>query len=81
MKYIKVEWPEIQDYMNHPKYNEECYFDPDKNCWFIPEEWEEIQWWKDELAFVEERQKWFTTISILMVLAEPIKMVEQGQFM
>jgi len=40
MKYIKVEWPEIQDYMNNPKYSEECYFDPDKNCWFIPEDWE-----------------------------------------
>jgi hypothetical protein len=40
MRYIKVEWPEIQDYMNNPKYSEECYFDPDKNCWFIPEYWE-----------------------------------------
>lgn len=38
MKYIKVEWPEIQDYMNNPE--EECYFDRDKNCWFIPEDWE-----------------------------------------
>ena len=41
MKYIKVEWPEIQDYMNNPDYPEECYFDPKKNVWFIPEDWEE----------------------------------------
>lgn len=40
MKYVKVEWPEIQDYMSNPNYNEECYFDPRKNCWFIPENWE-----------------------------------------
>lgn len=40
MRYIKVEWPEIQDYMNNPKYSEEYYFDSDKNCWFIPENWE-----------------------------------------
>lgn len=40
MKYIKVEWPEIQDYMNYPNYPEECFFDPQKNVWFIPELWE-----------------------------------------
>ena len=40
MKYIKVEWPEIQDYMDNPEYNKECYFDPLKNCWFVPEDWE-----------------------------------------
>lgn len=40
MKYVKVEWPEIQDYMSNPEYNEECYFDPRKNCWFIPDTWE-----------------------------------------
>ena len=39
-KYIKVEWPEIQDYMDNPEYPEECYFDPQKNCWFIPDTWE-----------------------------------------
>lgn len=39
--YIKIEWPEIQQYMSHPKYPEDCYFDPFKNVWFIPEEWEE----------------------------------------
>ena len=30
MKYVKVEWPEIQDYMDNPEYPEECYFDPEK---------------------------------------------------
>lgn len=40
MKYIKVEWPEIQDYMDNPNYPEECYFDPEKNIWFVPEDWE-----------------------------------------
>ena len=40
MKYIKVAWPEIQDYMDNPQYKEEVSFDPEKNCWFIPETWE-----------------------------------------
>ena len=39
-KYIKVEWPEIQDYMDNPEYDTKCYFDPTKDCWFIPEDWE-----------------------------------------
>ena len=42
MKYVKIEWPEIQDYMDNPDYPEKCYFDPDKNVWFIPEEWDPI---------------------------------------
>ena len=41
MKYIKVEWPEIQDYMDNPRYSEEVSYDPKKNCWFIPEDMEE----------------------------------------
>ena len=40
MKDVKIGWPEIQDYMNNPDYPEECYFDPSKNCWFIPDTWE-----------------------------------------
>lgn len=40
MKYIAVEWPEIQNYMGNPEFQEECYFDPMKNTWFIPEDWE-----------------------------------------
>ena len=49
MKYIKVEWPEIQDYMNNPEYDEECYFDPLKNCWFVPESWS---------LWLEEKTNW-----------------------
>ena len=39
MRYLKVEWPEIQEYMDRKDYPEDCYFDPVKNCWFIPESW------------------------------------------
>ena len=39
MKYTRVDWPEIQDYMENPDF-EECYFDSEKNVWFIPEWWE-----------------------------------------
>ena len=49
MKYIKLEWPEIQDYMEHPEYDKECYFDPNKNCWFIPEQWTE--WLDEKISF------------------------------
>lgn len=40
MKYIKLDWPEIQDYMHHPDYQEECFYDAFRNVWFIPENWE-----------------------------------------
>lgn len=43
MKYIKVEWPEIQDYMLNPRYFEEVSYDPQKNCWFVPEDMEEYK--------------------------------------
>lgn len=41
MKYILVQWPEIQDYMEHPRYNE-CFSankidENDSNSyWFVP---------------------------------------------
>jgi len=38
-KYVKMTWPEIQDYMDRPEYPDACYFDPIKDAWFIPEEW------------------------------------------
>jgi len=48
-KYILVYWPEIQDYMEHPRYKE-CYSanSRDENdtteVWFVPEDlYEEIQ--------------------------------------
>ena len=40
MKYIAVKWPEIQDYMNHPDYPEKCFYDSNKDIYFIPEDWE-----------------------------------------
>lgn len=43
MKYIRVEWPEIQDYMMNPRYRKEVGFDPQKNCWFVPEDMEEYK--------------------------------------
>ena len=39
-KYILVRWPDIQDYMDRLDYPEKCYFDPEKDVWFIPESWE-----------------------------------------
>jgi hypothetical protein len=40
MKYVKVEWPEIQDYMCLSDFQEESFYDPQKNVWFIPDWWE-----------------------------------------
>lgn len=39
-KYIEVGWPEIQDYMDKEDFSTEVSFDPEKNVWFVPEEWE-----------------------------------------
>jgi hypothetical protein len=38
MKYIAVEWPEIQLYMEHKDYPDNVGFDPKLNLWFIPED-------------------------------------------
>jgi hypothetical protein len=35
--------------MDKEDYNENVYFDPRKNCWFIPEDWEE-QYYEDEFS-------------------------------
>ena len=43
MKYIRVGWPEIQDYMMNPEFHEEVGFDPQRNCWFVPEDMEEYK--------------------------------------
>lgn len=43
IKYILIQWPEIQDFMEHPRYNE-CYSalslnENDINSyWFVPED-------------------------------------------
>lgn len=47
--FIRVEWPEIQYYMDHPNYKEDCYFDSSKNSWFVPEEW--ISWLENKLDY------------------------------
>lgn len=40
MNYIKVEWPEIQDYMLLDCYDpDEVGYDPIKDCWYVPESW------------------------------------------
>lgn len=39
-KYILVEWPEIQDYMNREDYGIDSYYDPERDVYFIPEDWE-----------------------------------------
>lgn len=39
MQYELVEWPEIQQYMERPDYQEKVLFDPVKNLWAIPQEW------------------------------------------
>ena len=54
-KYILVKWPEIQHYMNNPNYVEDCYFDPQKNVWFIPEDWKEDEMYEHNIeGFVPE---------------------------
>ena len=40
MKYVKVGWPEIQDYMCLSDFQEESFYDPQKDVWFIPDWWE-----------------------------------------
>lgn len=37
-KYIYVEWPEYQIFMEHPGFEEDCYYCPDSNVYFIPED-------------------------------------------
>lgn len=39
MKYIALEWPEIQDYMGRQDYGLLSYYDPQKDVYFIPENW------------------------------------------
>lgn len=55
--YRKVGWPEIQCYMDRPDYPEECYFDPEKDCWFIPKSWE-----PDYLELKEVKENTFKSL-------------------
>lgn len=37
-KYVYVEWPEYQIFMEHPRFEDECYYCPDSSVYFIPED-------------------------------------------
>lgn len=34
----KVEWPDIQEFMEDSEYADRVYFDPENNVWFVPED-------------------------------------------
>ena len=36
--YEKVDWPDIQEFMEDYDYADRVYFDPEKNAWFVPED-------------------------------------------
>lgn len=36
-KYIKVEWPEYQEYMEHQNFREESFYIVNDNSYMIPE--------------------------------------------
>lgn len=38
VKYICVEWPEYQFFMDHQRFRGECYYCPDANVYFVPED-------------------------------------------
>lgn len=38
VKYICVEWPEYQIFMEHPRFKDDCYYCPDSSVYFIPED-------------------------------------------
>lgn len=46
-KFIRVDWPEIQNFMTYKDYKEQTYFDPIKNVWFVPDFWYEQEEWDD----------------------------------
>lgn len=54
MKYVLVDWPEIQQYMEHPNYKEKVYYDSEKGVWFVPEEWED---WCPE-SYYDDTENW-----------------------
>lgn len=37
-KYIKEEWPEYQEFMEHPDFYEKCFFCSEDSSYFIPED-------------------------------------------
>lgn len=60
MKYIVIEWPEIQDYMFREDFRESSYFDPVKNVWLIPEAWlDPYAGLSDEELKEEFEEQWY----------------------
>ncbi len=44
-KYIKADWPEYQEFMEHPNFHERCFHCADDDSYFIPEDlYEEIKY-------------------------------------
>lgn len=39
-KYMLVMWPEIQDFMGNPDYNNKVYYDSEKDVYFVPEDFD-----------------------------------------
>ena len=37
-KYINVDWPEYQLFMDHSRFRDECYYCSDSNVYFVPED-------------------------------------------
>ena len=35
-KFILVEWPDYQYFMDHPDFETRCYFCADENVYFVP---------------------------------------------
>ena len=48
---------EIQDYMDNPRYPDDCLFDPEKNEWAIPEDWD-----PDNLELQEVKENVFKSL-------------------
>lgn len=38
IKYINVDWPEYQLFMDHSRFRDECYYCSDSNVYFVPED-------------------------------------------
>lgn len=53
--YEKVDWPDIQEFMEDDDYADRVYFDPEKNAWFVPEDMVK----KYE---IKEKEQWDNTL-------------------
>ena len=60
--YEKVDWPDIQEFMEDYDYTDRVYFDPEKNAWFVPEDMIKKYEIKEEDIFYEESPETFENI-------------------